>query len=323
MWNAADLPVSSPFLRCVIVYLCDSAPADIDNIIKPIQDALVGLVFEDDFLVSDVDSHRRFLADPIDVTSLPPLLQAGVAKGEECVYVRICDAQQPEELLMTISTQTLRDRKMDALAATYAKEGYLVLKEPAAGELPFDLNGYRPDLIAKKDDGGLIIEVRAGALPGSVDRVQYLAQEISKHPGWRFLLATVADADPSIVPTTADDLPTWRQLADKLTQARALAGNGAVEPALLYLWGIFEAALRKRAIAENIPVERLPPAMLLNHMYSQGEVSIAQHDLFREFMTIRNRMAHGANTTVDSVHVATLLNETEELVADWAAAKAV
>jgi crossover junction endodeoxyribonuclease RusA len=93
VWNAADLPVSSPFLRCVIVYLCDSAPADIDNIIKPIQDALVGLVFEDDFLGSDVDSHRRFLADPIDVASLPPLLQAGVAKGEECVYVRICDAQ--------------------------------------------------------------------------------------------------------------------------------------------------------------------------------------------------------------------------------------
>ncbi|MBJ7312675.1 RusA family crossover junction endodeoxyribonuclease [Rugamonas sp. CCM 8940] len=93
VWNADDPPVGSPFLRCIIVYLCDNSPADIDNIIKPIQDALVGLVFEDDFLVSDVDSHRRFLADTIDVTSLPLLLQAGVAKGEECVYVRISDAQ--------------------------------------------------------------------------------------------------------------------------------------------------------------------------------------------------------------------------------------
>lgn len=46
-------------------------------------------MFEDDFLVSDVDSHRRFLTEPIDLTSLPELLQYGAIKGEECVYVRV------------------------------------------------------------------------------------------------------------------------------------------------------------------------------------------------------------------------------------------
>lgn len=93
LWTSGSPPVSSPALRFTIVYLCDDSPADIDNIIKPIQDALVGLVFEDDFLVSDVDSHRRFLQEPIDVTNLPPLLQRGVAEGNECVYVRVSDAQ--------------------------------------------------------------------------------------------------------------------------------------------------------------------------------------------------------------------------------------
>jgi len=93
VWANGTPPVSSPPLRFSIVYLCDSSPADIDNIIKPIQDALVGLVFQDDFLVSDVDSHRRFLAEPIDVTTLPTLLQSGVALGNECVYVRVSDAQ--------------------------------------------------------------------------------------------------------------------------------------------------------------------------------------------------------------------------------------
>lgn len=93
LWINGTPPVSSPALRFTIVYLCDESPADIDNIIKPIQDALVGLVFEDDFLVSDVDSHRRFLDEPIDVTNLPPLLQIGVVAGNECVYVRVSDAQ--------------------------------------------------------------------------------------------------------------------------------------------------------------------------------------------------------------------------------------
>lgn len=93
VWIAGCPPVSSPALRCTIVYLCNNAPADIDNIIFPIQDALVGVIFDDDFLVSDVDSHRRFLSEPIDVTFLPPLLRMAVACGTECVYVRICDAQ--------------------------------------------------------------------------------------------------------------------------------------------------------------------------------------------------------------------------------------
>ncbi|MBJ7312674.1 hypothetical protein ACFOLJ_21135 [Rugamonas sp. CCM 8940] len=224
---------------------------------------------------------------------------------------------------MTIPTNTLREQKLDALASTYADDGYDVLRQPSAADMPFDLDGYRPDLIAKKDGGGFIVEVRTGASPGAVERVQSIAQEIARHPGWRFLLATMADADPSIVPTTAEELPTWRQLTDKLKQARALAGSGAVEPALLFLWSIFEAALRKHAIAESIPVERFPSAMLLNHMYSQGELSVAQYDQFREFMTIRNRLAHGANTTVAPVTVTALLNEVGELVADWMAVKAI
>ena len=92
VWNDGE-PVTAPPLRFTIVYLCDNSPADIDNIIKPIQDALVGLVFEDDSLVSDVDSHRRFLSEPIDITNFPPLLRNGVVVGVECVYVRVSIAQ--------------------------------------------------------------------------------------------------------------------------------------------------------------------------------------------------------------------------------------
>ena len=93
-WNPHASPVSSSSLRFTIVYLCGNDPADTDNIIKPIQDALVGIVYTDDSLISDVDSHRRFLSDPIDVTTLPSLLQGGVIGGTECVYVRVADAVQ-------------------------------------------------------------------------------------------------------------------------------------------------------------------------------------------------------------------------------------
>lgn len=92
-------PVKAVALRFTLVYLCDDSPADTDNIIKPIQDALVGLVFEDDGLVSDVDSHRRFISEGIDIGSLPPLLRNGVIGGGECVYVRVSLAQPLESYL--------------------------------------------------------------------------------------------------------------------------------------------------------------------------------------------------------------------------------
>lgn len=92
-------PLQTLGLRFTLVYLCDDYPADVDNIIKPIQDALRTVVFADDSQVSDVDSHRRFLSDRIDITNLPPLLIEGVATGEECVYVRVSLAESLEVYL--------------------------------------------------------------------------------------------------------------------------------------------------------------------------------------------------------------------------------
>lgn len=91
--------VLSGDLHVTLVYLAADDAADVDNIIKPIQDALVGLVYDDDFSVCDVDCHRRFLSQPIDVTDLPELLRIGVASADECVYVRVSDASDLKDYL--------------------------------------------------------------------------------------------------------------------------------------------------------------------------------------------------------------------------------
>lgn len=98
VWKDSS-PITKGDIQLTLVYLCDEFPADIDNIIKPIQDALVDLVFEDDSLVSDVDSHRRFISDPIDIKSLPSLLQRAVIIGKECVYVKVSESQPLEKYL--------------------------------------------------------------------------------------------------------------------------------------------------------------------------------------------------------------------------------
>jgi hypothetical protein len=103
VWTGSS-PIKDANLQLTLIYLCrgnygDRNLLDTDNIIKPIQDALNKLVYEDDKLVSDVESHRRFLSEPIDMTNLPLLLRKGVIIGKECVYVKVSESQPLEKYL--------------------------------------------------------------------------------------------------------------------------------------------------------------------------------------------------------------------------------
>ena len=91
VWKEATIQTGD--LHLTLVYLCDMSPPDTDNIVKPIQDALIGLVFSDDALISDVESHRRSLSSTFDLTQLPALLLTGLTLGKECVYVKVSSSK--------------------------------------------------------------------------------------------------------------------------------------------------------------------------------------------------------------------------------------
>lgn len=82
-------PISQGALKLTVVYLCESDPCDINNIIKPIQDALNSLIYADDGLVWDVAGHMRLLSVPVDITGLPVLLAEAIVQGAECVYISV------------------------------------------------------------------------------------------------------------------------------------------------------------------------------------------------------------------------------------------
>lgn len=87
-------PITEGGLKFSIVYLCEDDPGDINNIIKPIQDALISLVYSDDSVIWDVTGHMRLLSNPINIIGLPTLLAEAVIGGTECVYVRITNSSE-------------------------------------------------------------------------------------------------------------------------------------------------------------------------------------------------------------------------------------
>lgn len=97
-WTSTHTPANGPV--CItLVYLYDEAALDVDNFIKPIQDALVGLAFSDDSVITDVIIRRRQLRGTFDLSRASSVLIEGFEYGDEFVYVHVGDAPSQEQLI--------------------------------------------------------------------------------------------------------------------------------------------------------------------------------------------------------------------------------
>jgi mRNA-degrading endonuclease RelE of RelBE toxin-antitoxin system len=223
---------------------------------------------------------------------------------------------------MIDNTKSLHDEKVASLIKKYRDQGFTVTKEPQPNEIPFDLDNYQPDILATKNEHesgliGLIIEVKTSISPVSVERLQSVAEKISRHPGWRFLLVTLEDIEAESLPGTSEELPSWEELINYFSQVTKLIENNNIEPAFLFLWSVFEGALRKRAVDVSIPVERLPAIRLLRTMYSLGELSISEFDIIQAYFENRNRLAHGYIQKLDSEVLHTFIMLIVKLLGEW------
>src|SRR4051812_6926463 len=127
---------------------------------------------------------------------------------------------------MSSSTELPHDRLVDAVAARYRRDGYDVVIEPAPNTVPFDLGGYRPDLLVRKGDTSALIEVKGQAQRLSFDQLRSLAEEVGRHEGWRFVLVTNEDVLGPESQGQDDDQFSWQEIQDRLRDAQRLAELG-------------------------------------------------------------------------------------------------
>ncbi|WP_367274798.1 RusA family crossover junction endodeoxyribonuclease [Microcoleus sp. CAWBG556] len=81
-----------------IAHYCITQISDLDNIIKPIVDAMKILVYVDDRQVTDLTVKRRKLTEFLDFTAISPLIAEALAAAQEFIYVKIDLPTEPMEL---------------------------------------------------------------------------------------------------------------------------------------------------------------------------------------------------------------------------------
>jgi hypothetical protein len=218
---------------------------------------------------------------------------------------------------MTVNYQLTEKGLGAKIAEKYRLQGFEVVIEPSKSLLPFNLGNYCPDLIATKgSDVGYIIELKNSIAKISVDRYREIAEMVAQHHGWRFLLITSEDIS-SDDPQDDSELLNWEQMLQRQEQAQRFLEIGEVEVAFWYLWGILEAAMRRQAKQVAIPIERFPANSLINHLYSQGELSMEQFDQVRVIQTVRDRLIHGYQLSNLEEPTKQLQGLVNELIAMW------
>lgn len=94
-WPRGELPVAASIML-TIVHFYDAVSLDLDNLPKPIVDALKGLVYLDDTQITDVICRKRNLRRDLRVENPSEVLAEGFSRGTEFLYIVVEDAPDQE-----------------------------------------------------------------------------------------------------------------------------------------------------------------------------------------------------------------------------------
>ncbi|MBN1149137.1 MAG: hypothetical protein JXA78_17895 [Anaerolineales bacterium] len=97
LWNPSLTP-SNASLRFAITYYYGDIPVDTEDIVKPIMDALIGLVYNDNSQITEITQSRQDLYGSFRIPNLSPTLAAGFGRGREFLHVQIDGFESFEEL---------------------------------------------------------------------------------------------------------------------------------------------------------------------------------------------------------------------------------
>ncbi|MBE9201951.1 MULTISPECIES: RusA family crossover junction endodeoxyribonuclease [unclassified Nodularia (in: cyanobacteria)] len=97
-WPLEEQPATG-LVMLKVTYFYDSIAMDVDNIVKPIQDAIIGLVYVDDDQITDVLVRKRNLSGNFRIDNITPILAEGLARGNEFLHIVVTDAPDQEVIV--------------------------------------------------------------------------------------------------------------------------------------------------------------------------------------------------------------------------------
>ena len=187
----------------------------------------------------------------------------------------------------------------------YRNKGYTVLREVPLDFMP----DFVADLVARKDDETIVIEVSTQAGLALNSRISELVETLRTKPGWSFELLLVGEPEKLDPPPTAQLLDD-HEILRRLDQAVNALESGLAEAAFVTAWSALEAATRA-LIADELGTtsDTSMSSYVLDEAVFLGIISRSEYEDLRNMMRYRNAIVHGFSPSDFGGHVVTELIE--------------
>ena len=197
----------------------------------------------------------------------------------------------------------------------YRNKGYTVLRE---APLEF-MTDFVADLVARKDDETIVIEVSTRAGLALNPRIGELVETLHAKPGWSFELLLVGEPEKLESPASAQPLYGQGTL-ERLNQAVRALESGLAEAAFVTAWSALEAATRA-SIAEEVGTtsDITMSGHVLDEAVFLGIISRSDYDDLRNMMKYRNAIVHGFSPSDFGNHMVTELIGRVKVICEEAA----
>ena len=198
-------------------------------------------------------------------------------------------------------------------AEEYRDKGYEV-----SGEILLDfLPGFCADLVARKGDEVIVIEVKSRASLATNPGISELARIIDSKPGWSFELILVGEPEKLEAPAGSQALE-GENILGRIEEAEKLLEAEHSEAALLLAWSAWEAATRQLIAVEGVPVNDITsPGHVFDQATFLGLISREEYHKFKELQKYRNAIVHGfSHAEIGKELTAELIETVRKMVAD-------
>lgn len=165
-------------------------------------------------------------------------------------------------------------------------EGYEVFLHPNRTLVPEFLKGYAPDILARRADKNVVIEVKRRSTNPD-EKLEGLAKRFENKKDWEFRVIWIEPM--SAVQTLRIQTP--ETVNARITEIRELTEQGYLSPALLLAWATFEAIGRTLVIQQFQRPQT--PGRLVQVLATEGYLTPTEADTLRVLAEKRNRLIHG------------------------------
>ena len=179
---------------------------------------------------------------------------------------------------------------LETVVADLEAEGFEVFIHPSDQGLPMFLRGQSPDVIARRSNENLVVEiVRAGS--SSERKLAKLRESISSHGDWKLKVYFVSPSStPRVIERQSPEI-----VQGQIKMVEDLVSEGRLGPALLMGWATFEA--QGRALLPDQFARPQTPGRLVEVLASNGHITPSEADRLRHLAETRNRLIHGSLQT--------------------------